>query len=84
MIGLLCKKKSKPFKSGNQINTIKGVVINPNTGNPAFTFEEDDSCVDTYQCYLVDDDAIHSPVGKTDYKRQKSIHKKRKQNETTK
>lgn len=52
-IGMKCQKSTKgrtkepkPFKSGRKINTIKGVTINPNTNKEAFTFEEDDSCVD--------------------------------------
>lgn len=52
-VGRQCQKKRKgmvgkqpkPFKSGNKINTIKGVTINPNTGKEAFLFEEDESCV---------------------------------------
>lgn len=51
-IGLKCQKYSgrnrepKPFKSGLKINTIKGVTTNSNTGKPAYTFIEDESCVD--------------------------------------
>lgn len=50
-IGKKCQKKRKrgkepkPFKSGLKVNTIKGITINPNTGKQAYTFEEDDSCV---------------------------------------
>ena len=71
MIGLKCRKVSKPktsqpkpFKNGEKINTIKSVVINPNTGNPAFTFEE---------C----DDNLHDQIGKLDIARQRNVHKKR-------
>jgi hypothetical protein len=86
MIGLKCRKVSrpktaqpKPFKNGEKFNTIKGVVINPNTGNPAFTFEEcdDDYCVDTHGCILMDDN-LHDHVDKLDTQRQRHIHKKRK------
>lgn len=42
----------KPFKSGNKINTISGLTINPHTGKDAFTFEEDDSIVDCYICEI--------------------------------
>lgn len=76
MIGLKCQKKKKPFKSGEKFNTIKDVVINTNTGNPAFTFLEDDSCVDTHVCILMEDD-LKSEVGKTDIQKHKNIHKKR-------
>lgn len=49
-IGKKCKKSRgcrspKPFKSGFQINTIKGLIKNPHTGKDAYTFKEDDSCV---------------------------------------
>jgi hypothetical protein len=54
-IGMKTQKRSnKPFKSGNKINTITGVTMNPNTNKYAFTFEEDDSIVDIRQCVLID------------------------------
>ena len=77
MIGLKCCKNKKSFKSGEKFNTIKGVVINPNSGNPAFTFLEDDSCVDTHKCILMEDN-LKSKVHKNDIQRQRNIHKKRK------
>jgi hypothetical protein len=40
------KKSPKPFKSTLKVNTIKGYCINPYTNKEAYTFEEDDSCVD--------------------------------------
>ena len=43
-------KEPKPFKSGLKENTVKGLTINPNTGNLAFTFQEDDSVVDCHIC----------------------------------
>jgi len=43
---------SKPFKSGLKENTVKDLIINPHTNNIAFTFVEDDSCVDCKICYL--------------------------------
>ncbi len=54
-IGLKVKKPSgKPFKSGSKENTIKGVVMHPVLKNTfAFTFEEDDSCVECRRCELV-------------------------------
>ncbi len=53
-IGKKCKKKSanylnynsKPFKSGEKINTIKGVINHPQLNIPAYTFIEDDSYVE--------------------------------------
>ena len=81
MIGMPCRKTSKPktsepkpFKSGLKINTIKGVVINPNTGNPAFTFNEDDSYVDTHCCILLDEQGRH--VEKNDINRQKQYNER--------
>lgn len=48
------KPKSKnPFKSTFLVNTVKGITVNPNTGRPGFTFEEDESIVDCFQCGLV-------------------------------
>ena len=61
MIGLKCRKKRgsskepKPFKSKSKINTIKGVTINPHTGLEAFTFEEDDSCVDVRTIVILEE-----------------------------
>ena len=51
----VCKKSGKPFKSGKKINRVKGTVMNPNTGKPAFTFFDDDSVVDQYICIAVDE-----------------------------
>ena len=63
-IGKKCKKKSnKPFKSGNKINTIKGVnymtvptkdkihLIN----KVAYTFLEDDSLVCAEICEIIEE-----------------------------
>jgi DNA-binding transcriptional regulator YhcF (GntR family) len=44
------KKSLKPFKSKLKVNTIKEITINPNTQKEAYTFLEDDSIVDSYQC----------------------------------
>lgn len=44
------KKSRKPFKSGNKVNTVKSITINPNTGLEAYDFIEDDSIVDTRTC----------------------------------
>ena len=43
-------KEPKPFKSGSKVNTIKEVTTNPNTGKPAYLFEEDESVVDCFLC----------------------------------
>ena len=47
---MVAKSSRKPFKSGNKINTVKDVVTNSYTGRVAFTFEEDDSCVECRMC----------------------------------
>lgn len=53
-IGRVVEKQSgKPFKSTNKINTVKGLVKNPQTGHLAFIFEEDDSNVECWRCRLV-------------------------------
>lgn len=48
----LRKKSSNKFKSGEVFNTVNGVVRNPYTLLWAFTFDEDDSCVDVRQMKL--------------------------------
>lgn len=45
--------KPKPFKSGNLVNTIKGVITHPELGIPAYTFEEDDSYVECRRCKVL-------------------------------
>jgi hypothetical protein len=53
-IGKKCTKMSvsnfnytpKPFKSGEKINTIKGVINHPHLNIPAYIFIEDDSYVE--------------------------------------
>jgi len=56
-IGRHCNKSKlrpntqpKPFKSGNKINTIKGVINHPILDIPAYIFEEDDSYVECRRC----------------------------------
>jgi hypothetical protein len=44
------KKSRKPFKSGKKINTVKHITTNPYSNRTAFSFDEDDSIVDAYQC----------------------------------
>ena len=48
------KKSGKPFKSRLQINTVKGEKINPYTGKPGYTFEEDDSIVNQEVCIVIE------------------------------
>lgn len=48
------KYKLKPFKSGNKVNTIKGVISHPNLeGRMAYTFEEDESYVECRRCEVI-------------------------------
>lgn len=47
------KKSGKPFKSGEKVGTVKGIVVNPNSGKYAFTFEEDETVVDCFRCKLL-------------------------------
>jgi len=44
------KLSGKPFKSGEKINTVDELTVNPNTNKVAFTFLEDDSIVDAFIC----------------------------------
>jgi hypothetical protein len=44
------KKSRKPFKSREKINTVKAITKNPYTDRLAFSFIEDSSVVDAYQC----------------------------------
>ena len=53
-IGKVVEKESrKPFKSKNKVNTVKGIVLHPVTNIPAYTFCEDDSCVECWRCIPV-------------------------------
>lgn len=56
------KKSHKPFLSNNKINTIKSITTNPNTGNKAFTFKEDDSIVDAVMCTLYNNETFKLEV----------------------
>lgn len=54
LIGKLVRKSSnKPFKSGEKVNTVKGIATNEQTQRPAFIFEEDDSNVECWRCVEV-------------------------------
>lgn len=44
---------SKPFKSGNKVNTVREIVNHPQLNVPAFTFLEDDSVVECRRCLIV-------------------------------
>lgn len=46
------KTSRKPFKSGEKVNTVKGIVVNPQTGHNAFEFVEDGSNVECWRCKL--------------------------------
>lgn len=52
-IGKKVQKKRKPFKSGNKINTVKGLIFPPQLNLPAYVFEEDDSYVRCDICTIV-------------------------------
>jgi len=45
----------KPFRSGNKVNTIKGVIMHPIMHIPSYTFVEDDSYVECRRCVIVVD-----------------------------
>lgn len=44
------KVSGKPFKSGEKVNTIKGVIKHPHVNRYAFLFVEDDSYVECFRC----------------------------------
>jgi hypothetical protein len=46
--------KPNPFKSGQSINTIMGVIFHPILRVPAYIFEEDDSYVECRRCIIVE------------------------------
>lgn len=52
-IGKKVQKKRKPFKSGNRLNTVKGLIFHPQLHLPAYVFEEDDSYVRCDICSIV-------------------------------
>lgn len=45
----------KPFRSGNKVNTVKGVIMHPTMDIPAYTFVEDDSYVECRRCHPIED-----------------------------
>jgi hypothetical protein len=48
------KKSGLPFKSTLKVNTIKGIISHPELHIPAYTFNEDDSCVEVRRCEIID------------------------------
>jgi hypothetical protein len=54
VIGQRVRKISsgKPFKSGNKVNTVIGIIKHPRIDVLAFTFAEDDSYVACHICEL--------------------------------
>lgn len=55
VIGKKVKKESdRKFKSGEKINTVKGVTIHPTLQVHCFTFEEDESMVEVRRCEVVE------------------------------
>jgi len=47
-------REPKPFKSGQKVNTVRGVIEHPILRVPAFVFEEDDSYVACKACCVVE------------------------------
>lgn len=52
------QKSGKPFKSGNKINTVKGIINHPQLNISAFTFLEDDSYVECRKCCIVEENVV--------------------------
>lgn len=57
-LGKKCHKfnSGKPFKSGEKVNTIRGVIIHPILNIPAYIFDEDDSFVECRRCVVIEND----------------------------
>ena len=55
------KHSKKPFKSGQQVNTVKGVCKHFKTQRLAYTFREDNSHVETRMCEPIIEDADDIP-----------------------
>lgn len=56
-IGKRVKKKSgKPFKSGEKVNTVTGIVVVKELGDVAcYTFVEDEAWVECFRCALAEE-----------------------------
>ena len=49
------KCSGKPFKCGEKINTVTGIIVNKELGNVAcYTFVEDESYVECHRCVVVE------------------------------
>lgn len=48
------KCEPKPFKSGQKINTVKGIIVHAQLNVSAFTFIEDDSYVECRRCVVAE------------------------------
>lgn len=48
------KGSGRPFKSGQKINTVKGIIDHPKLHIPCFTFNEDESIVEIRRCEIVE------------------------------
>lgn len=46
----------KPFKSGNKVNTVKGIINHPHLNIPTFVFLEDDSYVACRTCRIAEEE----------------------------
>lgn len=53
------KTSSKPFKSDEKINTIKGTVMHPKLNLLCYTFEEDESYVEARRCIIAQEELTH-------------------------
>lgn len=47
------EENGKKFKSGNTINTVKGIIMHEFIDEPAYIFEEDDSYVECRRCKVI-------------------------------
>ena len=47
-------KSNRPFKSGKNVNKVKGVIEHPILFIPAYTFFDDDSYVECRRCEVVE------------------------------
>lgn len=46
------KRSGKPFKSGEKVGTVTGLIEHPTTKQPAFTLAEDGTHVECRRCQL--------------------------------
>jgi hypothetical protein len=50
----VAKHSGKPFKSGQKVNTLRGIINHPILHVPAYIFNEDDSYVRASYCHVID------------------------------